>query len=238
MRELQTRLTQQAVSEANMAYSRTLTLTIWLSVIVLLVGAVAAVIVYRCTSREAQTISDNLTALEDSYVQLEERANKDALTGLPNRAALFDYLSHLFAVSEPQHEQFALMFFDLDRFKPVNDQLGHDAGDELLRQVADRISALLRREDVLARFGGDEFVAVTRHIEGSEGCQKVASKIVKAIQAPFEINGETVEIGTSIGISFYPEHGTQYDLLIKRADDAMYRAKRAGRNDFVVYSPA
>ena len=168
-----------------------------------------------------------------------ELAQTDILTGLPNRAFFLEQLKP--AGSDQQYPRgvFSILMLDLDRFKNVNDSLGHAAGDALLRQVAIRLRSALRDGDVLARLGGDEFAIIQtgRHDQRTSSAD-LASRISKLIAEPFELPGHQVEIGTSIGISMAPEHGDDREQLLKKADLALYRSKSAGRNCFTLYDEA
>jgi diguanylate cyclase (GGDEF)-like protein len=166
-----------------------------------------------------------------------ELAQTDALTGLANRAFFLEQLERIDARSG--NARFAVFLLDLDRFKNVNDTLGHGAGDALLVQVAQRLKSSLRSGDVLARLGGDEFalvqVSAPDHLVASID---LAQRIVKLISEPFQLSGQRVEIGTSIGIALAPEHGRHQEQLLKKADIALYRSKAAGRNCHTVYDDA
>lgn len=160
----------------------------------------------------------------------------DPLTGLPNRTLFEDRVRMALSRARRSLRPVCLMFLDLDRFKPVNDQLGHGVGDELLRAVADRIRRLLRNSDTAARIGGDEFVILLPEIQSPEDGEKVAEKIREAIAQPFDIEGHRLEVSASIGLALYPDHGQSLMELAKKADQAMYAAKAAGRNRAVISS--
>ena len=157
------------------------------------------------------------------------QANFDGLTGLPNRQLLEDRLGRVTAQANRTQGEVALLFVDLDRFKPVNDNYGHAAGDELLRQVARRLQNTLRDEDTVARLGGDEFVAVLPEVRSFDGVAKTAEKIVAALSEPFRVGEHIVEISCSVGVALYPRDAADIGTLIERADLAMYAAKDAGR---------
>ncbi len=167
-----------------------------------------------------------------------ELAQTDILTGLPNRAFFLEQLRE--AGSDPRHRGvFSVLMVDLDRFKNVNDSLGHAAGDALLRQVAVRLRSALRGEDVLARLGGDEFAIIQAgHHDQRANSTDLAGRISRLIVEPFQLTGSQVEIGTSIGIAIAPEHGDDREQLLKKADLALYRSKSAGRNCFTIYDEA
>jgi diguanylate cyclase (GGDEF)-like protein/PAS domain S-box-containing protein len=158
------------------------------------------------------------------------QANFDPLTGLPNRQLLEDRMERAIAQAYRRHTNVALLFIDLDRFKPVNDEFGHAVGDELLRQVAKRLQYALRDEDTVARLGGDEFVAVLPDRLASDTPAKTADKIVTVLSEPFRIGDHILEISCSIGIALFPQDADSAATLIDSADAAMYRAKEAGRS--------
>ncbi|HXI12484.1 MAG TPA: EAL domain-containing protein [Thermoanaerobaculia bacterium] len=159
---------------------------------------------------------------------LEYQALHDALTGLPNRVLLIDRLEQAILVSRRTESPVALMMMDLDRFKEVNDTFGHHYGDQLLQQVAFRLREQIRESDTVARLGGDEFALVLPTVGDARGAFLVARKIVKALEEPFTVEGERLEIGASIGIAIHPEHGTRVSDLMRHGDNAMYKAKHGG----------
>jgi len=163
-------------------------------------------------------------------------ATHDALTGLPNRLLFNDRLQLSLAYVQRRRLKLAVLMLDLDRFKEVNDTLGHNVGDILLSSVADRLTHVLRKADTVARIGGDEFILLLPDILKIEDADASADKIIKAFQKPFNCDGHKLYITTSIGIAIYPEHGTNSEILIKNADIAMYDAKRNGRNKFQNYT--
>lgn len=168
-----------------------------------------------------------------------ELAQTDALTGLPNRAFFLARLDDLNGRLKDGGPTFSILMLDLDRFKNVNDSLGHGAGDVLLRQVAQRLKSAVRTGDVLARLGGDEFAIIQEACEDQRVCStELAGRIGKLVTEPFLLPGHRVEIGTSIGIAIAPEHGSDQEQLLKKADLALYRSKSAGRNCFTIYDEA
>jgi diguanylate cyclase (GGDEF)-like protein len=180
----------------------------------------------------------HMVELDKAESALERLAYYDPLTDLPNRALLLDRLQHLVARSERYGGRFALFYIDLDRFKFVNDTLGHAAGDALLREAASRMQALLRRSDTLARLGGDEFTLVVEDVRVLRDLDTVAAKIIEAMQQVFVIENREIFINASVGISVYPDDGIDVATLTRNADTAMYQAKQAGRGRFMFYAPA
>lgn len=167
---------------------------------------------------------------------LESMAMHDALTGLPNRRLLMDRLALSIAHASRNKSSMAVMYLDLDGFKAVNDTSGHDTGDILLRLVADRLVAAVRQEDTVARMGGDEFVIVLWEINHPDGVEKLVSKIIEALSQPAPILDGGLRITASIGVSVYPIHGEHGEALMKRADQALYMAKQAGKNNYHIAS--
>ncbi|MHB1592280.1 MAG: GGDEF domain-containing response regulator [Sulfuricella sp.] len=170
--------------------------------------------------------------LEDSNKALESLALHDTLTGLPNRRLLMDRLSLAIAHAHRNKRTMAVMYLDLDGFKQINDTLGHDAGDTLLSMVADHLVAAVRQEDTVARMGGDEFVIVLWELNHADDVAKLASKVIQAVSQPYRIQGRSVSMTASAGISIYPTHGEEVETLMKSADLALYEAKRTGKNDY------
>lgn len=186
-----------------------------------------------------------LTALLALYIssrirriaETERLARHDYLTGLPNRALLAERLDHALAIAERDGSHLAILFLDLDRFKHVNDSMGHSAGDKLLIQISNRLSRVLRKEDTLARMGGDEFVVVMEHIRHGRDAAVLAEKLIQTLLQPIELGDLQLYMTTSIGISLYPRDANTAEGLISDADAAMYRAKESGRNTFQFYTP-
>ncbi|KTD21600.1 EAL domain-containing protein [Legionella londiniensis] len=168
--------------------------------------------------------------------KLEYQATHDALTELPNRVLLYDRIRQEIANSMRYNKQFAILFFDLDRFKLVNDSLGHEFGDKLLCQVAKRLSGMIRKVDTLARIGGDEFILLLSGLRHEEELMHIAVKLVNSFNQPFVIEGHELNITASIGITLYPTNGTTASKLLKNADLAMYQAKENGGNQFKYYT--
>jgi diguanylate cyclase (GGDEF)-like protein len=174
------------------------------------------------------------------YRRMQERvqylAYYDPLTDLPNRALFTDRLEQAVLLGHREKHCFALMLMDLDRFKSINDTLGHHAGDRALQQVAARLKTCLRESDTVARMGGDEFAILLPTASHKDGAVVVARKILAAIAESFQIEDRHFQIGISLGIALFPEHGAESDFLMRAADAAMYEAKNP-RNDFRVYNP-
>ena len=177
-------------------------------------------------------VTTDITEHKLAEERIQRVAHHDSLTGLPNRLLFNDRLSQAISLARRDSRQFALLYLDLDRFKPVNDRLGHAAGDELLRSVAERIRHQVRESDTVARVGGDEFAVILPDIARRAEAETVARKIIGALSAPFQLGsyGHGIEIGTSIGIAVYPADAADVDALVKAADAAMYGAKRAGNS--------
>ena len=182
-----------------------------------------------------------LLAIEDITVrkELEEKIHRlayhDQLTGLPNRMLLLDHLNLAINQANRNRMKVALMMLDLDKFKEVNDSLGHLTGDKLLQAVAQKLTGILRKGDTVARFGGDEFVLLLPEQKDEKTALWVAGKIIEAFRNPVDLDGHSLVITGSIGISLYPDHGTDIDTILKNADSAMYRAKQTGRNQYKLY---
>ena len=183
-------------------------------------------------------VIDDVTERRKTDQRIAFLAHHDALTGLANRAALTQKIEEAAARLRRRGEPFSVLLLDLDRFKQVNDTLGHPAGDTLLTEVAARLNRLVRETDSLARLGGDEFAIVQAgEANQREAASGLANRIIEALGKPFEIEGGDINIGTSIGIALAPEHDTGSDNLLKMADLALYRAKSSGRNGYRFFDP-
>jgi len=165
-------------------------------------------------------------------MKLRKLAHIDLLTGLANRALFYDRLGQTIAQSKRHNNKFALLYLDLDGFKAVNDQLGHQAGDHLLVETAHRLKAHVREVDTVARMGGDEFIVILDNVHSRDTLELVANKLVDAVAAPYEHVGPRHHVTMSMGIAVFPDDSTNADLLITAADDAMYRAKKSGKNRY------
>lgn len=181
--------------------------------------------------------AQDITGRKNAEVQIRHLAHYDPLTDLPNRTLFSDRLQQALATAKRDKTRLALMFLDLDKFKPVNDALGHHVGDLLLKEVAKRMQDCVRESDTVARIGGDEFVVLLPSIETEQDAVLVAEKIRLALNRPFALVGQSLNISSSTGIAVYPEHGNDETKLVKNADAAMYRAKEGGRDCVKLYHP-
>lgn len=181
-------------------------------------------------------VSNDISQYKQQEARLAFLAHHDALTGLPNRALFNAELSEALTRAHRRGSGIGLMFIDLDRFKAINDSLGHAIGDELLVSVAGRIKGCLRESDIVARQGGDEFTALLDDLRDPLAAAGVADKIIGELRRTFRLSGHEVTIGASIGIACYPQDGLDSETLLTHADEAMYRAKVQGRNDYRFYS--
>ena len=189
-------------------------------------------------ARHLVVVIDDITERKKSEQRIAFMAHHDVLTGLANRLSIMDKIEEAVARHRRRGDSFAVLLLDLDRFKHVNDTLGHAVGDALLRETAVRLKASLRETDVLARLGGDEFAIIQDNDDNQrEAASALADRIIDIISKPFDIDGNEVNIATSIGIALAPEHATSSDSLMKMADLALYRAKSAGRNRHCFFDP-
>jgi len=177
-----------------------------------------------------------LSEQKSTESRLRELANSDPLTGLVNRNLLYDRAAQALSQCRRNNCRAAFLFIDLDGFKPINDRLGHAAGDMVLREVATRLQHCVRESDTVARFGGDEFVLLLQSISSREAVTELAQKVLDTISADILVAGESCQVGASIGISLYPEDGESIEALLNAADQAMYRAKAAGRHRYLFAS--
>ena len=183
-------------------------------------------------------VFSDITAVKESQEKLDHMAHHDPLTGLPNRLLFHDRLQHALQRAGRVEEQLAVLFIDLDRFKNVNDTLGHHVGDELLIQVAAALSQRLREGDTLARLGGDEFIVLLENVDGAFGAELVAEKLMSMFEEPFIVSDYELFVTGSVGISMFPHDATDLNMLIRNADVAMYQAKARGRNGYQFYAPS
>ncbi|MCY7386628.1 MAG: diguanylate cyclase [Burkholderiales bacterium] len=201
--------------------------------ILALISSAAFILVYLYRSVHRLSSEQKIAQARFAY-----QATHDSLTGLRNRPAVMEYIAKKLANGE--HEAslggLALLLIDLDGFKSVNDNLGHDAGDELLKQVAARIETALRDSDYVARLGGDEFLIVVPQVSDQQTAERVGEKIITAVAAPYILSGKESKVTASIGISMFPNHARDRESLMKCADVALYEAKHAGRNRLCFYT--
>lgn len=178
------------------------------------------------------SILEDISERKLAEARIQYMANFDMLTDLPNRSLFLDRLAQALALARREGHAGALLYLDLDRFKQVNDTLGHDAGDLLLKAVAGRLREQVRETDTVARLAGDEFTVILPHMEAPRDVALVAEKIIATVAEPFDLNGVMASVGVSIGIALFPVHGDSVVEILKAADQAMYLAKDAGRNTF------
>lgn len=186
----------------------------------------------------ASLLEDEREAARLATIEIEHLAYHDALTGLPNRPLFMDRLIVALAQAGRNDQKVAVFFLDLDRFKDINDSLGHSVGDSLLKEVGDRIRGYVRQGDTVARFGGDEFTILFQRVDRIEHVAHVAQKLLDMMKVPFGVGDHELFIDVSIGISIYPSDGMDAETLVKNADAAMYRAKEHGRDNYQLYAPA
>ncbi|MCW8970917.1 MAG: diguanylate cyclase [Rhodospirillales bacterium] len=183
-------------------------------------------------SDRTRELSEEVDRRRKAEEQMSYLARHDALTGLPNRSLMMGLLDNEIRHATRDQTTLALMFIDLDGFKAINDTMGHDAGDELLKQVSERLDDSVRVSDTVARFGGDEFVICCPKAGTETDIAGIARKILATLEAPFDLDGREGKIGASIGIAVFPQHGRDVDALLLAADDCMYAVKAAGKNAY------
>ncbi len=181
-------------------------------------------------------IYQDITEIRDAQDQLRFRADFDALTGLPNRDSFMSQLNTTLRLAQRTHGLNALLFIDLDRFKNINDTMGHATGDRLLTEAAARIRASLRQTDTVARFGGDEFTVILRDIEDTTNAARIAENIIGRLSQAYEFDDQVFHAGASVGITVFPEDGNDAEVLLRNADMAMYQAKARGRNTYQFFT--
>lgn len=180
----------------------------------------------------------DITQFKTHELELDKAANYDALTQLPNRRLLSDRLTQSFSRSLRSGKSSAVCFLDLDGFKAVNDQHGHETGDQLLVSVASNLKSILRADDTLARLGGDEFVMLLSEVNSTEECALVLDRVLEAVRQPIQLGAQEISITASIGVSLYPDDNADPDTLLRHADQAMYQAKQAGKNRYQLFDAA
>ena len=183
-------------------------------------------------------VDDEREAAVSAASQVEHLAYHDPLSGLPNRSLFFDRLVVALSHAQRHKHKVAVLFLDLDRFKMINDSLGHSAGDGVIRQAAERLRRCVRKEDTIARFGGDEFIVLLQIIGRAEDASRVAQKILEAFTPPFDASGREIVLTASVGIAIYPSDGADAETIVRNADTAMYRAKELGHHSYRFYAPA
>jgi diguanylate cyclase (GGDEF)-like protein/PAS domain S-box-containing protein len=183
-----------------------------------------------------QTIFRDITERKRIEQRLEQLALYDTLTGLPNRTLFYDRMSQLLALAKRNNYVLALLYMDLDRFKEINDRLGHVVGDLVLKEAAQRMTSCTRKSDTVARMGGDEFIGICGRVTAQQDAAVVANKIIGALARPFHIKGHECVIGASVGVSLYPNDGDDVETLVSKADQAMYRVKVTGRGGYAFFS--
>ncbi|MBN2866127.1 MAG: EAL domain-containing protein [Thiotrichales bacterium] len=174
----------------------------------------------------------DISSLKNAQEETTFLAYHDTLTGLPNRALCIERLDHALSIAKRNQTDLALFFIDLDRFKVINDGLGHTVGDKVLVEVANRLQTIFREQDTIARLGGDEFVAIVEGLDSPLSASNIANKVIQAVSQPLSIGGDFIKTGASVGISVYPNDGADFENLLRKADLAMYLAKDQGRNTF------
>jgi diguanylate cyclase (GGDEF)-like protein/PAS domain S-box-containing protein len=174
----------------------------------------------------------DISERKSSENQLLQLAHYDQVTNLPNRVLFMDKFQQVLTNAHRHNQPVTLMYLDLDRFKEVNDTLGHDMGDILLKEVAERLMKCVRADDIVARMGGDEFTVILNNVNHQINTERITQSILNKLSEPFNLDGEVIYISASIGISVYPVNGTEVDALLKNADQAMYFAKQSGRNRY------
>lgn len=184
------------------------------------------------------SICTDVTRFVQETQELQHQAQYDALTNLPNRVLFADRLHQALAYAQRRQETLAVCMLDLDGFKPINDRLGHKAGDRLLQEIAYRLQTLLRGEDTAARLGGDEFGLLIGGLRGGEECEQILDRVLQKLALPVVIDGQSVSVTASIGVSLYPGDIDDPDQLLRHADVAMYKAKEAGKGCFRIFDPA
>ncbi|MDX1518819.1 MAG: EAL domain-containing protein, partial [Gammaproteobacteria bacterium] len=220
----------------SQAIGMTVTAALWFILPFSLLVFLISYTIIRGVTRNAIEYRETAEALAESEIQNRKLAYYDSLTQLPNRNLLSDRLDQAILTANRHKSEFALLFLDLDRFKHINDTLGHSAGDALIKQAATRIKRCLRASDTLARFGGDEFVIILPELRADVDVSVIAEKIIRQISEPYHLEGVDTYVTASLGIAIFPDNGEDRSTLMKRADIAMYQAKGNGKNQFSFYN--
>ena len=184
-----------------------------------------------------EKLQDEVLEHEKTQEQITYIAYHDTLTGLPNRNLLNELLVHSITLAERNNKCMAVLFLDIDGFKMINDSKGHGMGDQILQEVAERLLKTLRKSDVIARHGGDEFIVIIEELDNCSGVELIANKIINCFQEPFHLENQDYFLTTSVGVAVYPADGQTPDMLIKNADIAMYKAKENGKNQYLFCTP-
>ena len=251
--ELQQKLNDDMLSRASHGFEKTTSNMLILTVTGVLISITIAVYVLRrirqmmyAQKKAEEALIENFHELELRVVErtadlksandkLKKLAEYDAITGLPNRVLFKEVFERMLSRAVRFRQVMVVFFLDLDGFKAINDTFGHEAGDALLKEVSLRIRDEIRNEDLLARIGGDEFALVQGDNVDTANIQKVAEKIISCLSEEFKVKGEKCHVGVSIGISIYPEDGDNMTNLLGHADEAMYRTKKSGKNNYCFY---
>ena len=182
------------------------------------------------------SVTRDISLLKQQQLELKHMAHFDALTRLPNRTLLSERMSRAVVLARRHQTEFAVCYLDLDGFKPINDELGHDAGDQVLIEIGNRLTGALREVDTVSRLGGDEFVLLMNDLTHDEDWQSVLSRVLMEVTRPLQVQGQERSVSASIGVAFYPQDGEDPETLLRHADHAMYAAKRAGKNRYNLFS--
>ncbi|ARU32760.1 hypothetical protein CAP31_14455 [Sulfuriferula sp. AH1] len=234
LREHQQKQVQEMLVKTQTEYNATRNAILWTGLFVVIAVVVISFIVLRRARRHVHNIETKLISLEASRLRLHKKATRDALTGLANKSQLNSYLQQKI-LEHAKRKSFAVMYLDLDGFKKINDEYGHAVGDRLLALASQRMQGMLRNYDFIARVGGDEFAIIMQENEDAEIATLVAKKLIAFLGEPFSIGSVVCNIGVSVGLAFYPEHGVDGAQLLHNADQAMYCAKRNGKNQYAIH---
>lgn len=226
----------EALAEPMTTASAPLELGLELAVVLAIVELAALIVLWRKYQQLKAEVEISSKKNKHTMLQFENQAFYDPLTQLPNRRLFRDELLQTIKMANRNKSRFCVIMADLDKFKPINDTLGHEAGDALLKQVVGRLQGIVRESDTIARYGGDEFAFVCPSLQERGAIATLCMRILSSIQAPFTLQGKEYCIGISLGIAVFPEHGLDEEVLIRHADTALYRAKEK-RNTFVIYDP-
>lgn len=235
IREQQQAQVQNMLLKTKAEYKSARNAILWTGLFVSIIVSAISFMVFRWIRQHMDSIEARVINLEASRLRLHKKATRDALTGLANKSQLNNYLQQKIK-KNAKRKSFAVMYLDLDGFKKINDEYGHAVGDRLLAMAALRMQGMLREHDFIARVGGDEFAIIMQNSEEKRMAVAVAQKLIAFLGEPFSIGTLACQIGVSVGIAFYPHDGTDTAQLLHNADQAMYSAKRNGKNRFVLYN--